>query len=152
MLKQQYNIAICEKCDIMKKESKCENGKRGNHMANYIDNVNLYITKMKIKQTFVSFKSGINTSTLSRILNGSREVNLSEMEKIAKALGKKVEFFLDENFSVPELPTAASENIVFYVGEPSKEQEKVAMQLLELLENVDEVLSSKGRYTNTIGE
>lgn len=121
-------------------------------MANYIDNVNLYITKMKIKQTFVSFKSGINTSTLSRILNGSREVSLSEMEKIAKALGKKVDFFLDENFYVPEIPTVASSNIVFYVGEPGREQEKVAMQLLELLENVDEVLSVKWRFTDMIGE
>ena len=121
-------------------------------MANYIDNVNEYIAKQKIKQTFVSFKSGISTSTLSRILNGSREVNLAQMEKISKALGKNVDFFLDENFSVPEIPSATSSNIVFYVGEPSKEQEKVATQLLELLENMDEVLSAKWRFTEMIGE
>lgn len=121
-------------------------------MANYIDNVNSYIAKMKIKQTFISFKSGINTSTLSRILSGSREVSLSEIEKIAKALGKKIEFFWDENFSVSEIPANMSGEIVFYVGEPSKEQEKVAMQLLELLENVDEVLSAKWRFTEMIGE
>lgn len=121
-------------------------------MGNYIDNVNLYIAKMKIKQTFVSLKSGINTSTLSRILSGAREVTLPEMEKIASALGKKVEFFLDEKFSVPEIPNTMAEEIVFYVGEPSKEQEKVAMQLLELLENVDEVLSAKWRFTEMMGE
>ncbi|MBO5069339.1 MAG: helix-turn-helix transcriptional regulator [Roseburia sp.] len=121
-------------------------------MVKYIENVNAYITQMKIKQTYISLKSGINTSTLSRILNGSREVSISEMEKISSALGEKVEYFLNENFSVPEIPKAISNSIVFYAGEPSKEQEQFAMQLLELFENVDEVLSAKGRFMNVIGE
>ena len=67
--------------------------KGGNVMSKYIDNVNTYLSQMKIKQTFISLKTGIETSKLSRILTGNQEVTIVDMEKIAKSLGQKVEFF-----------------------------------------------------------
>lgn len=121
-------------------------------MVKYIENINVYLTHMKIKQTYVSLKSGINTSTLSRILNGSRDVNISEMEKIAKALGKKVDYFLDEKFELPVIPNPSAPNVVFYAGEPDKEQERFAMQLIELLDNAEEVLGAEARFMMKIGE
>ncbi len=121
-------------------------------MAKYIENLNKYITHMKIKQAYISFKTGIGTSALSRILNGGREINISEMEKIAGALGKKAEYFMDDNFVLPKSPNQSESNVVFYAGEPSKEQEKFALQLIELLDNAEEVLGAEGRYMMKIGE
>ena len=40
------------------------------------------------------------------------------------------------------------EKVTFYAGEPAKEQEKTANTLLKLLENIDEVMSAKGRFLN----
>lgn len=115
-------------------------------MAKYIDNVNLYLSKMKIKQTFISLKTGMDKNKLSRILNGKQDVNSSDMEKIAHALGKSVEFFLSEEFSVVEPDLDTMTEIVFYAGKPSKKQELITKQLLEFIENADEVLSAKGLY------
>lgn len=56
-------------------------------MIKFIDNVNEYIVEMKIKKSFVSLRSGIDSSKLSRILSKNQEINVSEMEKIANALG-----------------------------------------------------------------
>ena len=63
-------------------------------MTKYIENLNLYLDARKIKQTYLSMKTGIDA------------------------------------------------------GEPAKEQEKIANTLLKLLENIDEVMSAKGRFLN----
>ena len=62
-------------------------------MSMFIENVNRYLSQMKIKQTFVSLKSGIDTKKLSRILTGVQDINSTDMERIAKALGQKTEYF-----------------------------------------------------------
>ncbi len=120
-------------------------------MTNFIENVNQYINHMKIKQTYISMKSDINTSTLSRILNGSRDITITEMERISKALGKTAAFFLDDNFTLPSIPTASS-TAVLYAGEPNKAQEKFALQLIEMLENADEIIGARARFMMDIGE
>ena len=114
-------------------------------LTSFIENVNQYINHMKIKQTYISMKSDINTSTLSRILNGSRDITGTEMECIAKALGKTVAYFLDESFTLPAIPTA-SPTVSFYAGEPNKAQEKFALQLIEMLENADEIIGARARF------
>ncbi len=114
-------------------------------MAKYIDNVNAYLSQMKIKQTYISMKTGIDTKKLSRILTGIQDVSSTDMEKIANALGKKTEFFLSDSFSVPDIDEFMPEKIAFYAGEPTKRQEKIADNLLRLMENIDEVMSAKGR-------
>ena len=121
-------------------------------MSKYIENVNTYLSQMKIKQTFVSFKSGIETSKLSRILTGTQDVTSGDMEKIAKSLGQKVEYFLSDNFILPNAVNSAATEVVFYVGEPSKEQEVFAMKLIDLIENIDEVLGAKNRFMKAIME
>ena len=121
-------------------------------MTKFIENVNIYITQMKIKQTYISIKSGINASTLSRILNNTREITFSEMEKISCALGKNIQFFIDEDFFVPQIPDFIQNDVSFYVGEPNEKQESFAMQLVDLLQNTDEVLSAKGRFLKIIEE
>lgn len=121
-------------------------------MTKYIENVNSYLSQMKIKQTFVSLKSGIDTKKLSRILTGTQEVNASDMEKIANALGRKMEYFLSDDFVASKAEGDIIAKAEFYMGEPSKKQEIFAMQLIELIENVDEVLGAKGNFMLAIGE
>ena len=121
-------------------------------MVKFVDNVNEYIIEMKIKKSFISMKSGIDASKLSRILSKNQEINVSEMEKIANALGQKIEFFLSESFSVPKKEFLGTEEIVFYAGEPKQEQETFAKQILELIENADEILSAKDYFMKVSGE
>lgn len=121
-------------------------------MSKYIENVNTYLSQMKIKQTFVSLKSGIETSKLSRILTGTQDITSGDMEKIAKSLGQKVEYFLSDNFILPNVSNSATTEVVFYVGEASKEQEVFAMKLIDLIENVDEVLGAENRFMKAIME
>lgn len=121
-------------------------------MSKYIENVNTYLSQMKIKQTFVSLKSGIETSKLSRILTETQDVTSSDMEKIAKSLGQKVEYFLADNFRLQNAVNTATTEVVFYVGEPSKEQEAFAMKLIDFIENIDEVLGAKNRFMKAVME
>ena len=73
------------------------------------------------------------------------------MEIIAGALGKNVEFFLSDSFTVPQISKFSMKKIAFYAGEPSEKQEKIAGQLMELMENIDEVISAKSRFGNIAG-
>lgn len=117
-------------------------------MTRYIDNVNAYLSQMKIKQTYISLKTGIDKNKLSRILTGIQDVSVADMEKIANALGKKIEFFLNDTFRVPRIMDFESEKIFFYAGEPTEKQEQIANKLLQLMENIDEVMSAKYRFLN----
>lgn len=117
-------------------------------MGRYIDNINTYLEHRKIKQSYISIRTGIEISKLSRLLTGVQDITSTDMEKIANALGEKVEYFLTTDFSV-SVPERESE-VVFYVGEPSKEQEAFAMKLIDMIENVDEVLSAKHRFAKVM--
>ena len=115
-------------------------------LLNYVENIKLYLEKMNIKKSFVSFKSGIKANTLDLILNGSLVTDLLTIEKIANALGKETDFFQNENFFIHKIYEIDQHKVAFYGGESTEKQEKIATQLFELLENVDEVLSAKGRF------
>lgn len=117
-------------------------------MTKYIENVNTYLSQMKIKQTYVSLKTGMDAKKLSRILTGTQDVNSTDMEKIANALGQKMEFFLSDAFCVPRIRECMPEKIAFYAGEPTAKQEEMAEKLVKLMENIDEVMSAKYRFLN----
>lgn len=121
-------------------------------MTKYIENVNKYLSQMKIKQTYISMKTGIDTKKLSRILTGAQDISSTDMEKIADALGKKMEFFLSDSFGVPEISEFMPEKIAFYAGNPTEKQEEMADKLVRLMENIDEVLSAKQRFLNMAKE
>ena len=121
-------------------------------MTKFISNVNKYLSEMKIKQTYLSMVTGIDKNKMSRLLTGSQEESGTDMEKIAKGLGKKVEFFLADSIVIPQVGSYAINKIAFYAGEPSERQEQVAKQLMELMENIDEVMSAKSRFVNVARE
>ncbi|MBQ7065188.1 MAG: hypothetical protein IJN92_00010 [Lachnospiraceae bacterium] len=122
-------------------------------MTKYVENVNAYLSQMKIKQTYISLKTGMEKNKLSRILTGKqKKVDTNDMELIANALGYKMEFFLAEDFAVPNVIDVSTAEFAFYAGEPTKQQQEFAMKLIDLIENVDEVLGAKDRYMNAIME
>ena len=117
-------------------------------MTKFIENVNAYLAQMKIKQTYISLKTGIDTKKLSRILTGTQDVSGTDMEKIAGALGQKTEYFLSDTFAAPQINQYFPEKIAFYVGNPTAKQDEIAEKLEKLMENIDEVLSAKQRFLN----
>lgn len=117
-------------------------------MTKFISNVNKYLSEMKIKQTYLSMITGIDKNKMSRLLTGSQEESGTDMEKIASGLGKSVEFFLADAIVIPQIGNMVVNKIAFYAGEPSQKQEQIAKQLMELMENIDEVISAKSRFEN----
>ena len=117
-------------------------------MTKFISNVNKYLSEMKIKQTYLSMITGIDKNKMSRLLTGSQEESGTDMEKIARGLGKNIEFFLADAINIPQVGSFAINKIAFYAGEPSHKQEQIAKQLMELMENIDEVMSAKSRFEN----
>ena len=71
-------------------------------MTKYIENLNLYLDARKIKQNYLSMKTGIDAKKMSRILNGVQDITATDMDKIAEALGENTEYFLQETFQVLE--------------------------------------------------
>lgn len=120
-------------------------------MTRFIENVNEYLSVKKIKQTYVSSSSGIDVKKLSRILTGVQEVTGADMEKIAEALGKNVEFFLQEDFKVAEFCPEFPFHPDSYSEEVNQHLESYTIQLVELLQNVDEILSAKSFFLQTTG-
>lgn len=117
-------------------------------MTKFINNLNKYLSEMKIKQNCLSILTGIDKNKLSRLLTGVQDESGADMEKIAQVLGKDIEFFLKDSISIPEINHFTFNKIAFYAGEPSKKQERIANQLMELMENIDEVISAKSRFEN----
>ena len=117
-------------------------------MTKFISNVNKYLSETKIKQTYLSMITGIDKNKMSRLLTGSQEESGTDMEKIASGLGKSVEFFLADAIVIPQMGNVEINKIAFYAGEPSQKQEQIAKQLMELMENIDEVISAKSRFEN----
>lgn len=117
-------------------------------MTKYIENVNDYLSQMKIKQTYICLKTGIDKKKMSRILTGAQDINVTDMEKIANALGQKPDFFLSETFRVPQINEFMPEKIAFYAGNPTARQNEISENLVKLMENIDEVMSAKYRFLN----
>ena len=118
-------------------------------MSKFIDNVNEYLAVKKIKRAYISLKSGIEANKLSRILNEVQEATTSDMEKIAYALGEKIEFFIGDNISISNNKSVESLNVAFYAGEPKAEQQEFALKLIDFLENLDAVLGVEKRLSTT---
>ena len=121
-------------------------------MGRFIDNVNYYLQKKKIKQTFVSLRTGIAPSKLSRLLTGAQDITSTDMDHIANALGLEVEYLLSKDFVVEPSYDILDSDAVFYVGEPSAEQALFAKKLIDMIENVDEVLSAKHWFAKMMEE
>lgn len=116
-------------------------------MNEYIENVNLFLSQTKIKPSYISSKSGIDEGEISHILSGKQEVKSDDIIKIAKALGKDVVFFSNDK---PQENINYDFQETVYPEETSEKQKQRIDKTLQLLENVNLVLSSKERFTNIL--
>lgn len=119
-------------------------------MTKYVENVNAYLSQMKIKQNYICKKSGMDTKKLSRILTGKQDATGNDMTEIAAALGKNTEYFWTESIDIPDISSLMPECIAFYAGSPTEKQKHMAELLLNFMENIDEVLSAKNRFENSL--
>lgn len=114
-------------------------------MSLFIENVNSYLSYKGIKQTYISLKTGIEPSKLSRLLTETQDITSNDMGKIALALGQRIDFFLLDDFKENIMQRKIESEVAFYAGEPNVEQQKFALKLVDLIENADEVLGAKER-------
>lgn len=111
-------------------------------MSKYIKNMNAYLSDQRIRQKFLSARTGMSEDKISKLLNGKQKVTMDEMELLAEALGKDVSFFAEARNEEETISLPVS-NYAFYAGEPGPDQVKCAWKLVEFIENIDEILSSK---------
>lgn len=64
--------------------------------TNFVENINKYMKSNKMKQKALVKRTGMNKDKISRIFRFESEPKLSELEKIASALGKKISDFEEE--------------------------------------------------------
>lgn len=115
-------------------------------MSKFVSNYNQFLTTMQIKQNYISRKSGIEENKLSRILKGKQSASETDLEVLSTAAGKTLQYFLSPDFNIkPNYPSSAT-RIAFYAGEPTKKQSNIANNLLELMENVDVILSAHDSF------
>ena len=115
-------------------------------MTKFVENVNAYMAQMKIKQAYVSLKSGISDKKLSKILTGTQDIKGKDMELIAAALGKDITYFLQDELIIPVSSAFVKERVAFYAGNPTVEQQELAENAVKLIENIDIVFSAKDRF------
>ena len=84
---------------------------------------------------------------LSRILSGIQEINSDDMNRIAKALWKDANFFLNDK---PQENINYDFQEMFCPEEMSEKQKQRIDKTLQLLENVDLVMSPKERFMNIL--
>ena len=115
-------------------------------MSKFIGNYNQFLTAMQLKQNYISRKSGIEENKLSRILNGKQIASETDLEAMSKAAGKDIQYFLNPDFSLNADHSSGASRIAFYAGNPTKKQTEIADNLLELMENIDVVLSARDSF------
>lgn len=109
-------------------------------MNKFIQNLNSYIDHYNLKHSFVAMRSGIEKNKLSRLLNSKQDINYVDMELIAKALGKEINYFIEENLILTNGNYKDTTSIGFYMGSPDESKEELANQVFDFLEHVDAIL------------
>lgn len=115
-------------------------------MSNFVSNYNKFLTAMQIKQNYISRKSGIDENKLSRILKEKQIPTENDLEVLSKAAGKSITYFLNPDFQLQPENNNSLSKISFYAGNPTLEQKEVANKLIELMENVDVILSARASF------
>lgn len=112
-------------------------------MNKCIENLNYYLTKKKIKRTFICVKTGMNESKVSRILSGTQEMTIKDLEMIASALGKRVDYFLGDDLIELYEDAYKGAEVAFYAGEPTVEQQQFAEKIVTMMECMDDILGAE---------
>lgn len=114
-----------------------------------VKNINDFISFHKVKQKFLAFKSGINEAKLSRILTGKQDATLSDIEQIAKGLGRD-SFYFQTARVYNTVNHLNDTEIVFSMGTPTQEKIEYANKIFDFLETVDFLLSMEAKIQNNL--
>lgn len=105
---------------------------------------------MKIKHSYIAKTAGMNESKLSRILNDKQNTTCADMEKLSKAAGQSIQFFLCNEITSYSFLLPKIERTAFCSNNYTKEQKNYLNKLLELMENIDEILSAEFNFRSII--
>lgn len=105
----------------------------------FLENVNKYIESKRIRKDFIAKRMSVHVSTLERYLKDEHYVGQNEMVKIAKALKKSVEFFLETDFTF--CINEQKEQIAYFSGQPSGSQLNTTNDLIEFINYHDALIS-----------
>lgn len=119
-------------------------------MTKYIENLNLYLDARKIKQTYLSMKTGIDAKKMSRILNGVQDITGTDMEKISAALGENTEYFLRDPFPVPQMYEQEPEKVTFLGRRACKGTGKDSKYFIEIIRKYRRSNECKGKILKHI--
>lgn len=116
----------------------------------FIENLNSYVDANKIRHAYISLITGIEPSKLSRLMTGGQDTSYQDMEKLAGALGKKIDYFLQENFNLRGFDDVTDAQYAFYAGMPSGKQQELAEDLILFIRNMDDILGAEDRLKNSV--
>ena len=120
-------------------------------MSKFTENVSAYMSAKKIKNNYISLKTGIDASKLSRIMNDKQPVTEVEMDLIANALGQNSVYFLCDDFINPVVKFNNGKVALCYIGNPTESQKATYEKLVELAENMENIVSAKSDFYEAIG-
>lgn len=115
----------------------------------FIENLNSNVDVNKITHAYISLNTGIEPSKLSRLMTGSQDTSYQDMEKLAGALGQKIDYFLQEDFIVSELDDVVDAQYAFYAEMPSEKHHKLVKNLIIFIRNMDDILGAEDRLINS---
>ena len=104
-----------------------------------------YLSENDIKQSYICLVTDIEKNKLSRILNGSQNITEEDMNKMSKAVGKNISYFLREDF-MPEKIIVDYNSISLCADKIDKEQLQTVDKIRSLLISADIVLGSEDRF------
>ncbi len=120
-------------------------------MSKFTENVSAYMSAKKIKNNYISLKTGFDTSKLSRVLNDKQPATEDEMTLISNALGHDCAYFLQDDFSAPTDQLRSGKVALCYIGNPTESQKVTFNKLVELAENMENIVSAKANFYEAIG-
>lgn len=109
-------------------------------MAKFVENYVNYIDEKRYKRNFIAKKSSMEPNKLSRILTGKQPITEDEMCALAKVVGRKVSFFLDDYRG-----WQVEESCAYYSMESSAEVRMFAEELRNFADAIDVVLGAANR-------
>lgn len=109
-------------------------------MSKFISNVKEYMRINHIKQNYIALMTGWDKSKVSRVLALENKPREDEMEALADAFGKTIEFFLSDE-SLRQYSLATDNGVKFFAGNLNENDTQVANKLLEMLRYYDAIVN-----------
>lgn len=109
-------------------------------MSKFISNVKEYMRINHIKQNYIALMTGWDKSKVSRVLSLENKPREDEMEAIADAFGKTIEFFLSDEL-LRQYNLATDNGMKFFAGNLNKNDTQVANKIIEMLRYYDAIVN-----------